>query len=205
MNFRRKSEIEQANLTDEELIAYAVDARKADQHDTFTAAVREFVGRRMGLVSYWVSKKAHGFEAEEIVGNALASMITSADKIKGSSAGEMVEWMRAVTARRIADYYRAKEKDPTMVPIDDQPADDGEWVEPTGGAPDETGRVEVRILLEQVLAGLDEVKREVFEMRIAGYTAKETAELSRDPGMTPANVDQIFSRCKKKLSKELWD
>jgi len=49
----------------------------------------------------------------------------------------------------------------------------------------------------------------VVEMRMDGFSAKETAAevaasgVEGGGGMTPANVDQIFSRFKKKMAKAL--
>lgn len=206
MNFKLKTENELANLKDdEELIAYAVDARDAGEPDAFEQAIRMFVARRMGLVSYWVSKKAGGDDADEIIGNALASMVKSAGNIKGASTGEVVEWMRTITKHRITDFYRAQEKVPTSVSIDTSPEEPSDWTKELGEDPEETGAVELKMLIEKALAELDEVKREVVEMKIRGYPSKEIAETSADAKMTPANVDKIFSRFKEQLSKEIWD
>jgi RNA polymerase sigma factor (sigma-70 family) len=189
-------------LKDEELIAYAVGARDAGERDAFEAAAKLFAGRRMGLVSYWVSQKADPEEVDEITSNALVSIIKGITGVSGSSTGEFVEWMRTVTRRRIADHYRAKEKLPAFTPLDDQPKDEGQWTE-TVGEPDSTGGVDTALVVKNALDQLDEVKREVVERRIEGYSSKETAKMSSDPKMTPANVDQIFSRFKKALKKEL--
>lgn len=197
-----KTENELARLEDDELIAYAVDARDAGRQDDFRSAVNIFISRRIGLVSYWVGRKADGDEADEITSMAFVSIFEGADRIKGSSPGEIVEWMRTVTARRIADHYRKMEKQPGFTTIDDQPKDEGEWSEPASD-PDSTGGVELGMVIDKILGELDEVKREVVELRIDGHSSKETADGSRDPGMTPVNVDKIFSRFRKALAREL--
>jgi RNA polymerase sigma factor (sigma-70 family) len=202
LNLKPTSEHELARLKDEELIAYAVGARDAGQRDAFETAAKLFAGRRMGLVSYWVSQKTDPEEVDEITGKALVSIINGITGVTGSSPGEFVEWMRTVTRRRIADHYRAKEKLPGFTPLDDQPKDEGQWTE-KAGEPDSTGGVDTALVVDAALNRLNEVKREVVEKRIEGYSAKETAEMSRDPDMTPVNVDQIFSRFKKALKKEL--
>lgn len=206
MNFKRKNQNELSNLKDDEkLITYAVDARDAGDIAAFEQAIRVFVGRRMGMVSFWVSKKASGEDADEIIGNALASMVKSAGKIKGASVGEVVEWMRTITAHRITDFYRAKAKVPDTLPIDTWSDDDSDWNLEPGEDPDETGAVEIRILFENALGKLDEAKREVVKLKIQGYPSKEIAEMSSAEGMTATNVDKIFSRFKQELSKEIWD
>ncbi|MDQ5894357.1 MAG: Sigma-70 family polymerase sigma factor [Actinomycetota bacterium] len=204
MNFKPKTENELARLKDDELISFAVDARDVGDPDTFESVLRHFAGRRIGLVDYWVSKKADGDDKDEIVGDALASIIKDISKVKGSSPGEVVEWMRTVTQYRIADFYRAKEKDPGSVPIPDQPADDDSWG-PEIGIPDSTGAVEVRLVVENVLKTRDAVKQEVIRLRINGYSSKEAAEMSNDDSMSPTNVDKIFSRYRKDVATELWD
>ena len=199
---RPKTENELATLEDDELIAYAVDARNSDRQEDFRSAVGVFISRRIGLVTFWVGKKADGDEADEIAGKVFVSIFEGAGRIKGSSPGEIVEWMRTVTARRIADHYRSKEKQPDISSLDGQPGDENEWSKPVGD-PDSTGGVELGMVIEEALRQLDEVKREVVELRIDGYSSKEVAEASRDDDMTPANVDKIFSRFRKTLAGEL--
>ena len=199
---RPKTENELATLEDDELIAYAVDARNSDRQDDFRSAVGVFISRRIGLVTFWVGKKADGDEADEIAGKVFVSIFEGAGRIKGSRPGEIVEWMRTVTARRIADHYRSKEKQPDISSLDGQPGDENEWSKPVGD-PDSTGGVELGMVIEEALRQLDEVKREVVELRIDGYSSKEVAEASRDDDMTPANVDKIFSRFRRTLAGEL--
>ena len=142
MTFKPKTENELATLQDDELISFAVAARDAGDRDSFEFVLRRFAARRIGLVDYWVGKKADGDDKDEIVGDALASIIKDIGNVKGSSPGEIVEWMRTVTQYRIADFYRAKEKDPGSVPIPDQPSEEDTWG-PEVGTPDSTGAVEV--------------------------------------------------------------
>lgn len=202
MNTKPRNENELARLKDDELIAHAVAARDVGDQASFEAAVKQFVAGRMGIVEFWVSKKASGHEKDEIVGDALVSIIKGAGRIKGSSPGEVVEWMRTVTQRRIADYYRAMEKDPGSVPIDEQPGEDDEWG-PVLGTPDSTGAVEVNLVIEQVLQSRNGIKKEVVRLRRSGFTAKETAAMCGDDKMTSANVDAIFSRFRKDLDAAL--
>jgi RNA polymerase sigma factor (sigma-70 family) len=202
LTFRPKNENELAQLEDDRLIAHAVESRDSGRQADFEAAIRAFVAKRIGLVSYWVGQKADGDEADEIAGKALVSIVEGAGKIKGSSTGEVVEWMRTVTARRIADHYRSKEKQPAIGRLDDQPKDEGERTE-IAGEPDSTDAIDAKLVIDKALGDLDQIKREVVELRISGYSSKETSKMSRDSGMSPANVDQIFSRFRKALAREL--
>jgi RNA polymerase sigma factor (sigma-70 family) len=204
LTLKPQTENDLAQLEDDHLIAHAVEARDSGRQVDFETAIKVFVGKRVGLVSYWVGRKADGDEADEITGKALVSIVEGAGRIKGSSPGEIVEWMRTVTARRIADHYRSREKQPAIGRLDDQPNDEGEWTEVVGD-PDSTGAADAKMVIDGALGELDEVKREVVELRIAGYSSKETAEMSRDAAMSHANVDQIFSRFKKALARGLDD
>ena len=203
LNFKLKSKHELARLKDEELIAYAVAARDAGEQAEFQEALKQFVASRIGLVDYWVGSKVGANDRDEVVGNAMVSIIKSVGNFKGSSAGEFVEWMRSITRRRIADHYRDSKKDPGSVPIDEQAADEEDWG-PVLGEPDETGSVEVRMVIEEQIKARNAVQQEVIRLRIAGFSSIETAENCCDEKMTATNVDKIFSRFRKDVEKELW-
>ena len=202
MSSRPRPHHELAQLKDEELIRQAISARDAGDSESFRQAIDEFTTRRMSLVEYWVSQKSDGDETEDILAEALLSIAKGIRSFKGSSVGELVEWMRTITSRRIADHYRAREKQLRTTPLVDQPSEDdpGE----VAGKPESTDASNLRMLIEDLLSELDPAHRKAVELRIAGYSSKETAEQC-GARMTPANVDQIFSRFRKKLAKDLWD
>ncbi|HNH87241.1 MAG TPA: sigma-70 family RNA polymerase sigma factor, partial [Solirubrobacterales bacterium] len=203
MNFKPISEHELARLKDDELISHAVAARDARKQDAFEETLKLFVGRRFGLVEYWVSRKSNANDRDEIVSRAFVSIIKGIGKFRGRSTGQMVEWMRTVTGRRIADFYRDKEKTPRMVPLGEQPKEDEDWGPTNLGNPDDTGGVEVEMLIEQTLETRNEVQQEVIRLRMKGYSSKEVAEMSSDQKMSFTNVDKIFSRFRQDIEKAM--
>lgn len=61
-------------------------------------------------------------------------------------------------------------------------------------------KVELRILLEQILSMLSEAQRFVFVKKMEGYTNQEIAELS---GLTEKAIEQRHTRARKRLKRIL--
>ena len=61
-------------------------------------------------------------------------------------------------------------------------------------------RIELRILLEQILAMLSSGQRFVFVKKMEGYTNREIAELA---GLTEKAIEQRHTRARKRLKRVL--
>lgn len=206
MKFRKKDDYELQNLSDDDLVAYVVDARNAGREEEFRAGIAILVFRRYNQQLAFIQKKVKQREdAEDILGEVIADMMKAA--FRGEHTGEFFSLFFLIRDRRIADFYKRAEREPELQGPQD---DDGDLIDilvETGDFADES---EVRLVLEDVLSEYSERDRLVIRKRIDSYPAKEVAEIVNQSGisgnqaMTPANVDQIYARFKHRLRPELF-
>ena len=198
-SFTPKSENELDLLGDDALIDYVRAARDAGQSAAGTVALGILVFGHWANVTRRVALKVPARDVEDVAGEVITSAIRSA--FDGVSVGEFHVWLGVITRRRIADYHRARENDPTIVPL----PGGGDADEPTGpelAGMSEEGYVEVQDTIERVLARLSDDHRRVVELLVFdGFSAREAAE--QVPGMTEANAHQVVSRFRKALRAEL--
>jgi len=205
LKFRAKNEHELAKLSDDDLVAYLVAARDAGPDLQVRCAAGILVFRRYRNLLNFIRVRVRSEEdAEDLVAIVIEQTIRAG--FKGHHAGEFFEMMKTIRGRRLADYYEGLKRQPDV----DQGQPDGPT--PLDGATDDddfVAGVNSRMVMEGVLADYSERDRMVVEMRMDGFSAKETAAevaasgVEGGGGMTPANVDQIFSRFKKKMAKAL--
>lgn len=120
----------------------------------------------------------------------------------GSSYGEFRAWLNTIVKRTIADWHRRRKRRPkeTVLP-GEHPDSEDVWGAELASE-DETGAVELDMVVEQVLSELNETHRRVVELNVLG--AMSAAEVcGRVDGMSEDNVAQIASRFRKRLRETL--
>ena len=116
--FRTLNDNELSALTDEELIARQADARQASRPQDAARALGHLLNRNRYRVWAWVQLKIPADDVEDVVSEVTVSAISSV--LEGTTVGEYVEWLRTIVHRRVADYHRRKEGEPTFEPLPEE-------------------------------------------------------------------------------------
>lgn len=185
-------------LSDDALIAYVLAARDAGDAAAARTALRILVWGHYRSVQYKVALRVPREDVDDVACDAIASALTAA--FDGTSAGEFRSWLATIVKRRIADYHRKVQRTLDQVVLDPTGGEAGEGAVPWEA--DESGYVEVQVILQDLLDALDPTHRDVirlyvFDDRPAGEVA------ARLDGMTEANVHQIASRFRRDLLRRL--
>lgn len=187
-------------LADEQLIAYI---RKARDHGELAHARRGLMFLVYGYerdVKRRLSLKVPAHVVDDLAHDALVRAIAAA--FDGTSVGEFRSWLHTIVDRTAVDFFRRAERRPkeTILPSEHE-GEDGAWgAEPATDG--EAGAVELRIIVEEVLAMLSEKHRLVIELHVfGGLTAGEVCD--RIEGMSEDNVAQIATRFRAKLRARL--
>jgi len=198
--FQPRLDHELDGLTDEDLIAYVRAARDAGDR---IAAQR---GLAILVYGHWentrrrVALKVPAHHVEDITGDVITAALEAA--FNGTSVGELVNWLKTITARKIADHYRrGRGAEPVAAALGGATDDDHPALDP--GEPDETGYVAVQDAIERVLERRSVEHRSVVERVVfEGYSARDAG---RPHGIRENNAHQIVSRFRSDLRDELDD
>lgn len=209
MAFQRRLQHELDRLSDEELIAYAVEAREAGDLDAMREALSTLVFRRYDDTVRRARLKVPAKDAEDVASQALIDTAMAA--FKGESEGEFWKLLSVILKRRIADYLEKKKRrlDETALP-EEHADDDDIHGGPAAVTPDPTIAIGAQDIIDQLLDKLNDSHRRVVELFVLlGCDAKETAERVNEafPNLkTPMSVDnvhQIASRFRDHLREAL--
>jgi RNA polymerase sigma factor (sigma-70 family) len=187
-------------LSDDELIAYIRAARDDGELPHARRGLAILVYGYERDVKRRVSIKVPSHAVDDLAHEALVRAIASA--FDRSSVGEFRNWLHTIVDRAIADFYRRAERRPkeTILPSEHAGEDDVWGAEPS--LESEAGAVELRIIVEEVLATFNEKHRLVIELHVfQGFTAAEVCD--RIKGMSEDNVAQIASRFRARLRARL--
>ena len=137
---------------------------------------------------------------EDLAHEALVRAIAAS--FDGTSVGEFRSWLTTIIERTAADHYRRAQRRPTETALPSEHADsESVWGDEPFVA-SEAGAVELRVIIDEVLATFNDTHRQVIDLHIFGaLTANEVCE--RINGMTADNVAQIASRFRAKLRAQL--
>ena len=204
-DFRALSESELDRLDDDELVAYIASAREAGDQVAERRAANVLAHAFWGTICAWVRRTVPRDDVEDVAQEVLASLLRSS--FDGKVIGQFGAFLRTITKRRIADYYRDRERRLTGDPLpSEHGGDDDVWgEEPVEG--DEAAAVELRDVVDRVLAARSETHQEVIRLygpNVAGFMDLPAGAVAdRVDAMTPANVHQIWRRFKTDLEAEL--
>lgn len=203
--FRALSESELDRLGNEALVGYIAEAREAGDLDAERRASNVLAYAFWGTVCAWVRRKVPRDDVEDVAQEVLASVLRSS--FDGKVIGQFGAFLRTIAARRIADYHRDRERQLRGDPLPaEHEGDEDIWGEEPADE-DETATIELRDLVDRVLATRSGVHREVIRLygpNVAGFMDLPADEVAaRVDGMTPANVHQIWRRFKTDLEPAL--
>lgn len=188
--FHAFQEAQLERLDDDALIDYMRRARAAGDPSA-AVALAILVFGHWDNVERRIRLKVPELHVQDLTGDVIADAIASA--FEGGSVGEFVSWLKTITNRAIADFYRRG-------PGRSRPAAGPTVEEPE--APSEEGAVEVRDAIERVLADLRDDHVAVIDVMVFGGGSAADAAAAV-PGITEANAHQIVSRFRRALREEL--
>ena len=211
MTFKERPDHELDRLPDEELIAYVVAAREAGRPDAARRGLAIFAWRRHpDLVRRAQLKVKSREDAEDLAMQAIEGVLRSA--FEGTSPGEAVKLMHRILDRRIADFYRDRERKPPPGDLPEERPDEERKEPDAAVSKDDKDEVWVSDLIEREYEKLSPHHRMVVDLAVfGGHSSEETADLvnqefpNLDTPMTAQNVDQIKSRFRKVMRGELDD
>ncbi len=166
-------------------------------------AVYAFVYGRLPMIETMVALKTPPHVRDELVATILSDVCISASRsFEGEHVGQFVNYIRTVTSRRIADHTDREKKRLSTDPLGPFEGEDDLWgPEPNGT----TGLPEDELLAKEAIESVTSTRsvehQRIIVLRRAGLPSKEIAE--RLPGVSVANIDQVFSRFGKDLRKML--
>lgn len=180
--------------------------RRAGQGDwsAFERLLGRFEGRVFGLAMRMVGQRQ---DAEDVTQQTLLSVLEHVDEFREEAA--VATWILRIAANHALKTLRKRRGLPTTsLEFLDDPDDNyasaphPQFIAQWRDAPDQLAeRAEVRHLLDQALAELDDKYRVVFVLRdVEGLSTKETAELLE---LTEANVKVRLLRARLLLRERL--
>ena len=202
--FRHLSDLELQGLSDDALIDQVRRARDSGEFDAVKLALRVLAFGHMDNVERRVRLKVPSDRVELVASNAMMSAITSA--FNGQSVGEFHSWLHTIVDRRIADYHRRGRLDQVELP-EEHTGDDTVWGQ-LPGVEDETGAIEVGNIVEELVAELSPVHREVVELAVfeqlsAAEVSLEVAAKFPAEKISADNVYKIAQRFRDSLRLRL--
>lgn len=198
VKFRHVPDDELRRLSDEKLIAYLREARAAGQLAAGRRALAFLVFGYESDVKRRLSLRVPPHVVDDVAHDALVRAIAAA--FDGGSEGEFRSWLHTIVDRAAADWYRRAKRRPQESPL---PSEHDEHVwgdEPSVDGV--AGEVELRIMIDEVIAEFNPAHRRVIELHVFGaLPAGEVTE--RIDRMSEQNVAQIASRFRAKVRARL--
>jgi RNA polymerase sigma factor (sigma-70 family) len=186
------------DLSDEELIAYASQARAAGDPQERTVAIQILVyGYRRDIVRR-VRLRMKTYAVDEVADAALVRAVKST--FDGQSVGQFRSWLWTIVDREVADWYRTAERRPVETPLpNEHEGEEGFWGEQPSAEEDWIARLFAAECVDETLDGLKEEHRAIVESYLLDDAdARRTAE---ETGESEANVYQVAKRFKEALRK----
>jgi RNA polymerase sigma factor (sigma-70 family) len=199
-NFKRLPDIQLRDLDADALVTYGCAARQAGDDVASRGALAVLVYGLERSVAYRVKLAVPVDAVDEVTHDILVRAIGAA--FDGTSVGQFRNWLNTIVKRGIADCHRRAGRRPkeTLLPSEHDGNDEVWGAEPSSDG--EAGAVEVRIIVDEVLAGFNDVHRAVIDLHVFhDLSAPEVCD--RIDGMSVANVAQIASRFRRQLRDEL--
>jgi len=199
-DFRTLSDSELERLGDDQLISYIRASRDAGAMAAARRALMLLIYGHADNVRRRLSLRVPAHVLEDLTQEVLVKAIAAA--FAGSSVGEFRSWLHTIVERTAADHYRRAQRRPAEAPLpSEQGGDERAWgQEPAVDG--EAGAVELRIVVEEVLASFGEKQRRVIELHVLeGRPAREVCRMIE--GMREDNVAQIASRFRRRLAAAL--
>ncbi|WP_354699021.1 hypothetical protein DSM112329_04722 [Paraconexibacter sp. AEG42_29] len=186
------------SLSDDQLIAYVSAMRTRGHREAAATGLAHLVFGHWENVRRRVVLRIPAQDVEDVTGEIITSAVRSA--FDGTSKGEFVVWMNTITKRRIADFFRDRERTLDTDSLDAvtaagrEPASDGEV--------DRAGYLEVQAIIEELLAERSPDHRRIIEIMVFDDQTADVA-VTEVPAVTTENAYQIVSRFRRDLRRRL--
>ncbi len=200
-----------ARRSSDELVAYLAEQRDGGHPECAKRALEILAFGHWDQIHYRVALKVPPSDVEDVTASVIESAISSS--FDGRAVGQFVSWLKTITQYRIADYYRKRERLPSLEPLPEEHEGDEQIWGAISEDDDEFATVAIREAAAKVLEGRSQVHEHVIrlygpnELNFMGYSAAETAAeietAHRGETMSEANVHQIWRRFKAELQDEL--
>lgn len=200
MSFKPLPDHELGLLADEQLTAYVRAARAAGKMAAGRRALAFLVFGYERDVKRRLSLRVPPHAVDDVAHDALVRAIAAA--FDGSSEGEFRSWLHTIVDRAAVDWFRRSKRRPkeSLLPSEHAGEDDVWGEEPFVDSA--AGEVELRIVIDEVLAEFNPKHQQVIELHVFGaLPAPEVC--GRIDGMSEDNVAQIASRFRAKLRSRL--
>jgi RNA polymerase sigma factor (sigma-70 family) len=200
MTFRLLPEHELHGLDDDALIRYIRRARDAGEPAASRTALGILVDGYAPIVRARLTMRVPREVVDDLTGEVLLRAISSA--FDGSSIGQFRNWLNTIIVRTAADHFRGAERRISTIPLEPDRDDDDRAPAREPSVQSESGAVQLRIVVQDVLQTFNDTHRQVIELHVfQQLTAAEVCD--RIDGMQPDNVAQIASRFRSRLRHEL--
>jgi RNA polymerase sigma-70 factor (ECF subfamily) len=157
----------------------------------FAEVYDEQLPRVYGYIAYQVLDVA---DAEDLTQQTFERALTHWSEFDSRRAS-VGTWLLSIARNLVIDAHRARGRRPASVPLESASSGDAEQTSP---APSDPG---VSPELERALTALDDRERDLIALRYgAELSGPGIAEIT---GITVTNVQQILSRARKTLRREL--
>lgn len=166
MTFRPLPDDELHRLSDEDLIAYIGDSRDRGELSAARRGLMFLVYGYERDVKRRVSMKVPLRAIEDVAQDALVRAIAAA--FDGTSVGEFRSWLHTIVDRTAADYHRRSRRRPQEDPLPSEHAGEEDVWGDEPSVDSESGAVELRIIVEEVLESFNEKHRRVIELHVFG-------------------------------------
>lgn len=210
--FRELPEHELARLSDEEQVEYMLAARTAGRLGAAVNAARILAFRHQDRISAFIRSKIGDMGdlvCDEVIERSLTSAIDSAHTIEGSTIKEFRAFIFQIARRRLADFFRERERRVKEVPMERRVGDEtAEWDFAEG---DTIAAIDDASVFQQAYDALSERHRFVIvclrfrdlsQAEVAAEVNRQFDDDSDDP-MTEQNVAKINSRFTKEIRRLL--
>lgn len=210
--FTPRTEAQLYALTDDDLVRYIAEAKRADARDAAITAMHLLLYKREGWMRNEVGKHMprHLAHHQDVVADWVIDRVTRQLlklPLRGESAGEFVNYCKRAISKRWIDFFRTTQgktlEREAILPSERQ-GEDGAPVDRLGEDLDVDAladRLDLLAITDRALASMTNpdhvaiVRRRLFDDQPSRQVAEEF-------GTSPDNVDQIASRFRKTVRAE---
>jgi RNA polymerase sigma-70 factor, ECF subfamily len=139
-------------------------------------------------------------DCEDVVQEALADAMRQLNRGQFRGESSLGTWLQRILSGKIADYWRGKGRNPTLVPecaADGRAHQSSDTAQAIDRVSDRRQDHELVLAVRQALGRLDPIHRLVLSLsQYGGYTCKQIAKrLGRPPG----TIDRILAEAKHRF------
>jgi RNA polymerase sigma-70 factor, ECF subfamily len=181
--------IDQRTLTADELISLA---QKGELH-AFTTLYEQYLPIVYNRVRYVIPTS----DVEDVTQEIFITLLKSLGSFKGQA--QFTTWLRTLTNRRVADYYRQRAR--TATTVDADLSDMSPVVNRELGVESETAASEEEMVLRQAMRALPDHYREILLLRFA--EDMKFQDIARLQGQSLEGTKSLFRRAITALRNQI--